>query len=87
VITFQEGEYESLGEVREDMRLFANKINDLIGTNEHLGGEIVVLASRCERQRRRIDALEDQVDELQVGKVPSVVLVDSVAASPPMKGP
>jgi len=73
---FQEGEYELLGEVREDMRLFAVKINDLIGVNERLGGEVMVLASRCERQQRKIDALEDQVDELRRGQVPLVVVVD-----------
>jgi len=85
VITFQEGEYESLGEVREDMRLLADKINDLNGTNERLGCEVVVLASRCERQWRRIDALEDQVDELRRGEVPAVV-VDGGVAGPPKQG-
>ena len=82
-ITFQEGEYESLGEVREDMRLFAVKINDVIGVNERLGGEVVVLASRCERQQRRIDALEDQIDEFRRGEVPSVVVVNKGSTSPP----
>jgi len=82
-ITFQEGEYESLGEVREDMRLFAIKINDLIGVNERLGGEVVVLASRCERQQRRINALEDQVDELRRGEIPSVVVVGDAVTGPP----